>query len=128
MILVILDLHVVRVEIDQFCKKQSCRELNSLQDGAISKTICRTLNPLAAEFFYTLQGHGDNFLQTFTWHRIFSMFTVWNRLFSLVLMFSGLRIEALPLSTVLSKCIYTFFKAENQEIQFPFLCTKPLTT
>ena len=47
------------------------------------------------------------------------MFTVWQGLFSLVLMFLGLRIEAPPLSTVQSKCIYTFFKAENQEIQFP---------
>ena len=46
------------------------------------------------------------------------MFTAWHGLFSLVLMFSGLRIEAPPLSTVQSKYIYTFFKAENQEIQF----------
>ena len=34
-ILVIWDLHI-RVELEQFCKKQCCRELNSLQDGAIS--------------------------------------------------------------------------------------------
>ena len=45
--------------------------------------------------------------------------------FSLVLVFPGLRIEAPPSSTVQDKCIYTIFKAENQEIQFPFLCTKP---
>ena len=40
--------------------------------------------------------------------------------FSLVLMFRRLRIEAAPLSTVQGKCIYKIFKAENQEIQFPF--------
>ena len=46
------------------------------------------------------------------------MFTVWNRLFCLVLAFLGLRIETLSLSTVQGKCIYTIFKAENQEIRF----------
>ena len=40
-------------------------------------------------------------------------------------MFPGLRIEDLSLSTVQGKCIYTIFKAENQEIQFQLLCTKP---
>ena len=35
----------------------------------------------------------------------------------------GLRIEAPPLSTVQGKCLH-FFKEENQEIQFPLLCTK----
>ena len=30
-----------------------------------------------------------------------------------------------PLSTVQIKCIYTIFKAENQETQFTLLCTKP---
>ena len=54
------------------------------------------INPLTAEFFYILQGHRDNFLQTFIWHEVFSMFTVWHGLFSLVLMFPGLRIEAMP--------------------------------
>ena len=53
------------------------------------------------------------------------MLTVWHGLFSLVLMIHGLRIEAPPLSTVLNKCIRTIFKAENQEIEFPLLCTKP---
>ena len=53
------------------------------------------------------------------------MFTVWHGLFSLVLLFSGLRIEAVPLSTVQDKCIYKMFKAENQEIEFLLLCTKP---
>ena len=48
-------------------------------------------------FFATFQGH-NNFLQTLTWHGLsFSMFTVWHEHFSLVLVFSGLRIEALPL-------------------------------
>ena len=49
------------------------------------------------------------------------MFIVWHGLFSLVLMFSELRIEAPPLSTVED----TIFNVENQEIQFPLLCTKP---
>ena len=53
------------------------------------------------------------------------MFTVWHGLFSLVLMFAGLRNEAPLLFTVQSKCIYTIFEAEIQEIQFPFICTKP---
>ena len=52
------------------------------------------------------------------------MFTVWHGLLSLVLMFSRLKIEALPLSTVQGKCIYTLFKVENHEIKFPPLCTK----
>ena len=39
-------------------------------------------------------------------------------------MFAGLRIEALPQSTLQDKYVYTLFKAENQEIQFPLLCTK----
>ena len=33
------DLHMVRVEPEQFCKKQSWRELNSLQDNAICYKI-----------------------------------------------------------------------------------------
>ena len=41
---VIWDLHMVTVELEQFYKKQYCKELNSLQDGADSKTICTTLN------------------------------------------------------------------------------------
>ena len=53
------------------------------------------------------------------------MFTVWHELFSMVLMFPGMRIEALPPSTVQGKCISTFFKAENQEIQLLLLCNKP---
>ena len=32
---------MVTVELEQFCKMQSCRELNSLQDGSIFTTICR---------------------------------------------------------------------------------------
>ena len=38
------------------------------------------------------------------------MFTVWHGLFSLVLLFSGLRIEAPIPSTVQGKWIYTFLK------------------
>ena len=40
-------------------------------------------------------------------------------------MLHRMRIEALSLATVQGKCIYTFFKAENQEFNFPLLCTKP---
>ena len=80
---------------------------------------------MAAAFFATLQLAQIIFLHTFTWHGVFSMFTVWPKLFSLVLTFPGLRIEALPLSTVQDKCIYKIFKAENQETQFPLLYTKP---
>ena len=57
--------------------------------------------------FIPFRGHGDNFLHTFTWLEVFSMFTVWDGLFSLVLMFSGLRIEALPKPHYRVKCIYT---------------------
>ena len=53
------------------------------------------------------------------------MFTVWHRLYSLILTFPWLRIEAPPLTAVQEKCIYKFFKAENQETQFLLLCTKP---
>ena len=52
------------------------------------------------------------------------MFTVWHRLFSLVIMFPGLRIEALPISTVQGKCIYTFLKRRTRKFNF-VLCTKP---
>ena len=53
------------------------------------------------------------------------MFTVWHGLFSLVLIFPGLRIEAPPPSTVQGQCVYILFKAEHQKIHFPLLCTKP---
>ena len=53
------------------------------------------------------------------------MFAVLHGHFYLVLTFPGLRIEAQSLFTVQSKCIYKIFKAENQETQFPLLCTKP---
>ena len=55
-------------------------------------------NPLAAELYLLpFIGHEGNFLQTFTWHGLsFSIFTVWHSLFSLVLVFPVLRIEAPP--------------------------------
>ena len=92
-------------------------------------TYANGVNPLAVGFLLIPSNwHGDIFLQTLTWHGLlFSMFTVWHGFFSLVLMFPGLRIEALPPSTVRGKCIYTFFKAKNQEIQLPLVCTKPST-
>ena len=61
-------------------------------------------NLLAVEFFFVpLNWHRDNCLHTFRWAKIFSMSTVWQVLFSLVLMFPRLRIEASPLSKVLDK-------------------------
>ena len=63
--------------------------------------------------------HKDNFLQTLTWHGLsFSMFTVWHGLFSLVLMFPGLRSEAPLPSTVQGKCRYTFFKWRTRKFNF----------
>ena len=59
-------------------------------------------------------GHRDNFLHTFTWHG-FSIFTVWNGLFSLALAFPGLGIEAPPLFTVQGKCIYTLLKRRTRK-------------
>ena len=52
------------------------------------------------------------------------MFTFWHRLFSFVPLFPGVRIETPPTSTVQGKCLYTFLKAENQEIQRLLLGTK----
>ena len=70
-------------------------------------------------FLLPFAGHGVNFLQTFTCHGLsFSMFTVLHRLFSLVLMFSRLRIEALSPSTVQGKCIYTFIKQRTSTFNF----------
>ena len=85
-----------------------------------TQVLLRQLNPLAAEFFrYPLGAR-----RSLTWHGLsFSMFTVWHGLFSLVLMFPGLRIEGPPLFTIQGNCINTFFKAANQEIQFLLLCT-----
>ena len=54
---------------------------------------------------------------------MFSMFTVWHGLFSLVLIFSTLRIDAPP-HPQYRVSEYTFFKTQNQSIQFPLLCTK----
>ena len=56
------------------------------------------------------------------------MFTVWHGLFPLILMFPGLRIEALPLSKVLRKSIYTIFKRRTRKLSFHSyvpVCTKP---
>ena len=46
------------------------------------------------------------------------MFTVWHGLFSLVLMFPMLRIEASPLSTVQGKFKYTFLKQKTGKFNF----------
>ena len=77
-------------------------------------------NPLTVVSLLLSNWHGDNFVHTLTWHGVyFFIFTVWHGLFSLVLKFPGLRIEALPLSTVQGTCLYKIFKAENKETQFP---------
>ena len=83
-------------------------------------------NSLAAKVFLLPSNwHLDNFVQIITWSGLsYSMFTVWHGLFSLVLMFSGVRIEALPHSQYRVN-VYTLFKAENQLIHFPLLLTKP---
>ena len=66
------------------------------------------INPLTVEFFIPFRGHGDNYKPS-SGTDIFSMFTVWYGLCSLVLMFPGLRIEAPPhLQYRLS--VYTFLK------------------
>ena len=85
------------------------------------------LNPLAVGFFcYPPIGTEIILLYILTWHGVyFFIFTVCRSLFSLVLPFPGLRIEAMPLSKVQGKCICKMFKAENQETQLPLLCTKP---
>ena len=54
------------------------------------------------------------FYKTFTWCWLFlSMFTAWHVLFSLVLIFSGLRIEAPP-HPQYRVSVYTFFWMKNQ--------------
>ena len=78
---------------------------------------------MAAEiYFYTLQRHRNIFYKPSPGTQLFLMFTVLHGLFPLVLIFPGL---STPPSTVQGKCINTIFKAENQEINFPLLCTKP---
>ena len=65
-----------------------------LQDEKLSyRQFSRGLDTLAVQFHYVVlfREHKDNFLQTFTWHRLFCSMLVWT--ISLVLMFPGLRIE-----------------------------------
>ena len=78
------------------------------------------LNPLAADIFLLPSNwHEDNFLHTVTWHRVyFSMLTVWHGLFSLVLMFPGLKMKDLPISTAQGKCRYTIFKRRTRKFHF----------
>ena len=71
------------------------------------------LNPLAAEFFSTLQGHGDNFYILSPGTEFFNFYCLAQTFFFDTL-FPVLRIESPSLSTVKDKRIY-FFKAENQE-------------
>ena len=86
-----------------------------MQDNILEKSVkmFSWFNPLAVEFFLIpFSGHGDIVLQTFIWHGLFQCL-LFGTAFSFVLMF--LR----PNHST------GFFKEENQEIQFPLLCTKP---
>ena len=74
---------------------------------------------LQSFFLLPFAGHKVNFLQTFIWHGLsFSMFTVWHGLSFLVLMFSGLWIEALPPTTLHSKSINTFLNRRTSRFNF----------
>ena len=81
---------------------------------------------LAREFFcYPLIGTEINFFTYLDGTSLFFHIYCLAQSFSLVLTFPGLRIEAALLSTVHGKCIYTIYKVQNQETQFPLLCTYP---
>ena len=73
--------------------------------------------------FFVTNWHGDNFLHIFTtWHGVyFFIFTVWHGLFSLVLLFPELRISAPPHLQYRVRCIYSNFKAKNQNTRYPLL-------
>ena len=62
-----------------------------MMDNGVSEN-----NPLAAGFLILFMGTKIILYKPSPGMDIFSMFTVWQGLFSLVLMFPGLRIEALP--------------------------------
>ena len=85
------------------------------------------INPLAAKFFlcYPPGWHGDNFLHTFAWHGIFFHVYCLARTFFFGTHVS--RVENWSFTPIYSKdkCIYTIFKAANQETKFLRLCTKP---
>ena len=94
---------------------------------SVSMRIESHFNPLAVEFFcqpsrgteiiFYKPSPGTNFFQCLP----FGMdFCLWYSCFS-----GWEWIEAPPLSTLQGKFVYTFFKAESQEIQFPLLSTKP---
>ena len=91
-----------------------------------SYTKLFVINLLATEFFLLPSNyHSENSLHSFTWHGVFFRCLLFGTDFFLVLMFSGLRIEAPLLFTVQGNYIFTIFKAENQESQFLMLDTKP---
>ena len=77
------------------------------------------LNPMAAEFFRYPSGMKIIFYKPSPGTDFLFNVYFWHGLFIFVFMFFRLRIEAPPPSAIY------FFKAENHEIQFPFLCTKP---
>ena len=75
--------------------------------------------------FIPFRGTVIIFLHALTWLGLFSMFTVWYRLLSLVLMFSGLRIEALPHLQYRVSVYTLFLKRRTRKFYFRLLCTKP---
>ena len=78
------------------------------------------VNHLAEKFFLLPSNvHRDNFLYTFTWHGLyFSMFTVWHGLFSLVLIFPRLRIEAPPYLQYRVSVYTQFLKQRTRKFDF----------
>ena len=105
----------------------SAKNVLMLQWSTIERVVWLifNFNPLLWSFFcYPHIGTERIFYIPSPGTEFFSMFTVWYGLFSFVLTFPRLRIEDSTLSTVQGKCVYKIFKVENQETQFPLLCTK----
>ena len=75
-------------------------------------------NPSAAEIFFCyLSLRTDLFFYKHSWTFFFNIYCL-ERIFSFILMFSGLRIEAPPPSAVQGKCIYTFLKRRTSRFNF----------
>ena len=87
--------------------------------------MAKLLNPLAADFFFaTLLGARSYFFYIPSpGTELFPCLLFGTDFFLGYSCFPGWNLTP-PQSTVQGKSIYTIFKAENQEIQFPLLCTK----
>ena len=79
---------------------------NILQE--LIKLSIYIFNPLAAEFVIPFRAHGDKFLQTLTWHGLFSMFTVWTDFFLCYSCFLGWELK-LCLYLQYRVSVYTLF-------------------